>query len=567
MNEMKFREAWRASKIPYVELAYRSAELTRGSMQGFGRDPYARFRSILRNAKMSKFVFTIFICIGSVIPFALYGFNSSPSSFVSALSLSLALSLAYLVLYFLQILPSFSGAEPYILLQTMPLGENEFSLVTMLSFFRTFDYLALGAILVPVLAVWGLTGSVLAAALMLGAGAMNVVFAVAIGLWLSRLFYRNITRGGRSKSASLARVLLLVTWGLTVLGIGFSFQFLTYFLPYMNQLISGNLSRSGGILLSIVHPFAIGLAISSILFPKFFSSTSSGGGVALFAYLSYIATAAYVGLAFVSGRRTLRSISSISHGQGINVVREEVKEFSLKVRKPLSAYATKDLRVASKNPSTAFLFALPVFEIIIVVLTASGIGASQIAAVISATSIGSFFTLMTAPILLNTEAKGLDYVISLPIDAMTVINTKSLIATLFYLPVPVALTVLQLVSRDVFSFSILIPFVETLAISAATTAQVALFVKSSKGVSGTERHRTRKSSSSLQSAGFSIMSGSNIGLWLAAIVIAIIIIGVPLIAYGVAVSLTSSISASIGIMALSATVEFVLVQAVARSVR
>jgi len=263
---LNFREAWKLSKVPYVEVAYRSVQLSRGAeimkSGSLTQTPEKQIASVIKNTRISKIIFAGFVCLGTAIPFAQILIAPSAVSVVSAVSLSLAIGLAYLVLYSLQILPSFASAEPYSLLLTLPFESRDFSLVTMLSFVRTFDYLAVGCIVVPVVGVAALTGSILATILMLGAAVMNVVFAVTIGLWFSGLFYRNITRGGRSRGASLARLIFLITWGLAAMSIGFMFNVVIYLLPLMNQIVAGNLTQWSGVILSVIHPFAFGLAMA-----------------------------------------------------------------------------------------------------------------------------------------------------------------------------------------------------------------------------------------------------------------------------------------------------------------
>src|SRR5579863_10246571 len=130
---MKFREAWRLSKTPYLEVAFRSAQLSRmGNQSGFSfsrTTPEQRFRSIIRSTRISKVVFTIFTGIGSGFPFFQYILPSNHNSvvLVSAISLSLLISLGYLILYLFQILPSFNSSEPYTLLSTLPLQPQGFS--------------------------------------------------------------------------------------------------------------------------------------------------------------------------------------------------------------------------------------------------------------------------------------------------------------------------------------------------------------------------------------------------------------------------------------------------------
>ena len=553
---MDLPQAWKLSKTLYLEVAYRSVQFSRGADMmksgSFTQTPEKQIASLIKNTIRSKTIFAIFLCIGAAIPFAQLLIAPGPISVVSAASLSLAIGLAYLVLYSLQILPSLASAEPYSFLLTLPFERGEFSLVTMLSFVRTFDYLAVGAILVPVVGIAVLTGSILATILMIVAAAINVVFAVAIGLGFSGLFYRNITRGGRSRGASLARMIFIISWGIAAMSIGFVFNIVIYLLPFINEVISGNLAQWSGVILALLHPFDFGLALAYLAYPSFATQSL----MPLLA-VSFVAVVAYTLLAFAVGRRTLHTIVGITHGQGVSIIRESAKEYTLKIRNPVYAYILKDLRVAAKSPSTAFVFAMPIFETAIILFSTSGL-AFTAGEVIMATAMGSLFTLMLSSFLLNTERAGLSYTMSLPIGARAVINGKSLISTLSYLPVPALILVIE-IFRNTSSIFFLVPLVETFAVSAATTTEIAMFIR---GRTFTEAPQARITSRGM-SSGFSMMASSDISLLIKALIVSGIVMVAPLIAYGALVVLSTHLVA-IAAMSVLSVVEFALVQEIIR---
>ena len=126
---LKLAEAWGLSGTAYREVAYRSIQMSRG--QGKDRisseqDLRKRFDTSMGSAKTSKLAFAILGTIGSVFPFLEYAVAPTPEALISGVSLSLAISLAYIVFYALQILPSFSSGEPYSILMTLPIDEQRF---------------------------------------------------------------------------------------------------------------------------------------------------------------------------------------------------------------------------------------------------------------------------------------------------------------------------------------------------------------------------------------------------------------------------------------------------------
>lgn len=563
---MNLRDAWRYSKQPYVEITYRSTQLTRGGIgqrSGFSTDPHRQVRAMIRSSRISKIVFGLFICVGAAVPLLQYPFSRTPVTLAASVAFSLAICLAYIILYSLQVLPSFSSAEPFALLSTLPLDDRDFSLVAMLSFLRTFDYLIIGAVATQVLGVALLTGSAAATLLMLVASMVNITFAIAIALWLSGLFYRNITRGGRSKSAALTRLVFLVTWGLAAMSTGFMFGLIGYILPAIDSVFAGGLSHSAvGILLAFIHPFPAGMVVAGAVYTQFLATATSGlaGGAALVLASAVV----YVALAFAAGRRTLQAIIGVAHGQTVDVVRQTAKEFLLRMRRPIFAYVLKDLRIASKTPSTAFIFALPIFEMLIVGLNTSAFSFLRASSVLSATILGCFFTLFSSSVLLNTEGVGLDYTMSLPLGPAVIIDAKSLVATATYVPVPVIIAALLATRGTTWGLLVLIPFIEILAVASAAMAQLTFFIRRYvKENSGAEAKPGRRKSA-FQLSGFSLMAGGDLLRMGEALLVAAGIIAGPMAAYGATFLATGGHVQALTLMAAVAVAELVAVRAFVR---
>lgn len=515
--------------------------------------------SMLKGSKINKIVYTSFICLGAGMPFFQFAINPTPISLVSSIALSLMLSFAYLVIYSLLVLPSFADADAFSLLSALPFNRRSLSAVTMFSFLRTFDYLALGSILVSTAAVSYFTQSIPASILMLFATTANVVFAVFTGLWLSRLFYRSISRGGRSRGATLWRTIFIVAWGVAVLSVGFAFNTVVSFLPYLNDVLSGNFSQLLGIVISIFHPFTFGLAISSVAYPETFTTGGLGTRATLFSLLTYASAIVYAALALIAVRRTTHIVAEIGHGHGVSVERVATKDFTLKLRNPLSSFITKDMRIATKNPSTALILAMPVFEILVVLITFLETETLSVIDFVVMMMITSSLSLMAGYLLLYTEYKGLGYTLTLPLGRRLVVNSKSLISTLLYLPVPFVLLALQLIRSGAWSAFSLLPFILIFALSAATTAEISVLI-SGKSVTriGADARRTRRSAS-LRTEGFSVMSGTNVGRLIGAIVIGVALLVLPVAVYFTTVSLYHSELVSILIMTLVTILEFGLV--------
>jgi predicted permease len=469
-----------------------------------------------------------------------------------------------MVLFLFQVLPSFASSEPFVLLTTLPFQEKDFTLVTFLSFIRTFDSQVICAILVQVALIAYFTASLTATVLMLVASTVNVVFGIAIAVVLSRLFYKNMMRGGRSIAVSISRFLFIITWGIAIMGISFFFDFIPYLTNYIDRAVSSNLSHPLGLVFSLVHPFSAALVITSAVYPSMYGSN----GVSYLEILSYAATIAYLGLGIFAARKTIGVVASVARGQGVNIVRKVTKEFGIKPRVPLFSYIIKDLRIASKTPSTAFLFAFPVIETVIIYFSISSVSRFSSTSVITAMSIGLFFIMFMSLSLLNTEASAIDLTLSLPLPPITIVNAKTVLAFLAYLPVPIVMLLLEFHKTLTTPYLVLLPFVELLGVAAASSAQLGLFIVGHRQVVVTdpaEGGRVKiKRVPIFQPSGFSLIMGRDVIKLAESIVIGIVLLASPIGVYGATYLLGHSHLMAVTAMLIESIAELGLVQFIIR---
>ena len=457
---------------------YKSLAEERGRMWwgAFGRNRFDKesqsdlelTERALRIAKFDKMVVAVFNIIASTIPFASLLVGSSIFGLTSSISLSLAVTFGFTVLYAVQTLSSFVSAESSALLATLPLAKDDFSLITLFSFIRSVDYMVIGSILSQALMVAYLTASPLATLLMLAASMINAIFAVAAALWFSRLFYRNLLRGGRSKTNTVLRLIFILMWGTLLMGIGFLFSVPWYIVPHLESALLG-LGQVSNLFFCILYPFSAGIVVANFVNPS----------VAFSIFLvASVAMAGYVVLAVVAGKWTLETVKRMSHGAGINIVRVATKDFSIKTRNPLFGYVIKDLKISSRNPTTAFFFALPVLETVIVSLLITNFQLLRASTILVATATGGVFALFMPLALLSAEGTGLEYTKTLPVTARKIIISKTLITTVAYAPVPLTLLGLAFIKQLTSPLAILIPYAITLAITSASILEIKLFLNS-----------------------------------------------------------------------------------------
>ncbi len=475
---MKLIEAWRLSSLPYREVVYRSLAQERNRMWwgSFGRkdankdsaDDSELSKKALRIAKFDKGIISLFNIVVSIIPFVSVLFGSESLGLSSSVSLSLAITFGFMTLYAIQTLSSFVGAESSVLLSTLPISSNDFSLITLFSFVRSVDYLVVGSVASQVVLVAYLTLSPLAVALMFVASLINSVFAVTVALWLSRVFHKNYLRGGRSKRTSVFRGLFVLLWGCLLLSVGLLLSVPYYILPILDNVLQST-NALAGFLLSLIYPFSAGLLISEL----------SGSIIPLLTLLGALAAMVFYTLgAWFSAKWSLGTVKLIAQGAGVKIERSRAIDFQIKASSPLRGYVLKDMRVTSRNPATAFFFVLPIFETVIVAFLASNVELLRASTVLVATSMGAIFALLIPLALLNSEGKGIEYAKTLPITSQRMVSAKALITMLTFSPVPIALLCLSFFKPPTSWFAVLIPFFMVISIVSASIFEILIFLRS-----------------------------------------------------------------------------------------
>ena len=473
---MNLLEAWHLSRLPYKEVLFRSIAEERGRMWwgGFGRErlggdaqnDYELTKKALRIAKFDKLLVAVFNVLAAVIPFMAQFFGSPIIGLTSAVALSLAVTFGFTALYAIQTLTSFVSPESSTLLSTLPLEQRDFSLITLFSFVRSVDYLVVAAIISQVAMVAYYTASPVAVLVMFGVSVVNLVLAIAVSLWFSRLFNRNISRGGRSRGTTVFRLFFILLLGSLLMGVSLLISLPWYIVPSLEMLLFSP-NQLSTILFCFLHPFSAGVTIANINQPVTAGSTSLIAAVSL---------VGYVMVAGFAGKWMLRTVKCISHGIDIKTSAATTTDFSIKTHKPLLGYVLKDLKIASRNPATAFFFALPVLETVIVSFMIANFEVLRASTLLFSTFMGGVFVLLIPLALLSAEGTGLEYTKTLPLNVNRIITSKTIITTLTYIPVPFVLFVIAFLKPLTSPLALLVPFFVILSVASASIFETQLFL-------------------------------------------------------------------------------------------
>jgi hypothetical protein len=470
---MKTIDAWRLSAVPYSEMAFKSILQSSSNMWwgSFGRGtPETPGRGnlvdrALRIARFDKLIVTAFVVIAAGAPF-IFQAHGSTYGLSASVTLSLAVSLALIVLYGVQTLSSLVTSGPSPVLSTLPLMKDDVSFVNLLSFVRTTDYLVVGSVACQVFFVSYVTGSALSGIFMLFAGAVNSVIAVGISLWLSNVFYGNVLGSRRGRREGALRLALLLGWGVVVLGIGILFAGAGYLIPLVQGVLASPDTLTGSIL-SLLYPFSLGVAVGST---AHLLALSWDEKVALGA------TAGYLLIAVALSRWSMRSVASYPERASAATAGGLGVDTSVPVRTPVAAYTVKDLRAASVNLPSAFMFTLPAFETLVVLLTRAYLPTLGASTLLVAMSLGGMVTLILPLVLVSSEGTGFDFAKTMPLKMGTIVFSKALVATAVFIPAVAVVYGEALLKPFASPFVALIPVASVLAVAAAALLEVRLFL-------------------------------------------------------------------------------------------
>jgi len=475
---MKLLEAWRNSRLPYKEVVFRSIAEERGRMWwgGFGKgklgedtqNDFELTKKALRIAKWDKSLVSIFCVIAGIIPFTAEFFGSPIIGLTSAISLSLAVTFGFITLYAIQTLSSFVSAESCVLLSTLPISQKDFSLVTLFSFVRSVDYIVVGSILSQLVMVIYYTWSLVAVLTMFVACVVNTVLAVAVSLWFSRIFTKNLSNGGRSRKATVLRLFFILMWGSLLMGVSLLVSLPYYIVPSLELTLLGS-NNLTYLLFGFFHPFSAGITVANI------SSHVIADSIVLIGAASLVV---YVIVAFFVGKWMLKTIKQISNGTDVKITRVSAKDFFIKTHSPLFGYVIKDLKVSSRNPATAFFFALPVLETVVVSFVTVNFEILRASTLLVSSFMGGIFVLLMPLALLSAEGTGLEFTKTLPLNLNKLVISKTLISTLTYFPIPIVLLIMALLKPLTSPISLLIPFFVILSIASASIFEIQLFLSS-----------------------------------------------------------------------------------------
>jgi hypothetical protein len=453
---VKLSELWRLSGTVYKEVSFQSIfSLRAGSAlpRSGKRDIKQLVANARANAIISKLITAVFIGVFAGIVFFPFALNyTSPglpreAIFLGSVSAFLAVVLFLIVFMGLQMSTAFVSSKIVDILYPLPLSKEDISRVVFLCFIRIFDLPLVAAPAVFLTVYFLIGGSLLGGIVTLAGIIVTEIFALTLITVLSRFFYSRVTSaGGRSKWQTVLRFAFMLVWILPTFAAYFVVSFASQSVQSFAYLVHGLSSISEALVL--IYPFSYAFLASYVTFFNGVDYSVLG--------LSIAASAAYVVLAYYCLKWVARTVRNMGVTATARRPREAVNDTLIRPQTPWLGIIRKDLRVASRAPSFATLFLLPVIQTVVLAVTFSSFSEVGLSTTLGILIGISMITLLLPPTLLSIEGLASAYTRHLPMKKTTLITAKTILSTLTYI---MSLTVLSIVALSMGkSFSLILTF-------------------------------------------------------------------------------------------------------------
>jgi len=297
--------------------------------------------------------------------------------------------------------------------------------------------------------------SPLVAIVALIACASTVSISIGALVRVSKWYHKKTHQTDESRISSLVRIgasIGIVIGMISVYSLG-------SYLPNLIRFII-NLSVDSGpgvfTILSLLFPFSYGFMAASAAF---------GSLIPLETILASIAgTVFYSALAVLSFRSSGRSLRAVTLG-GISTSKPGLlKEVMVDIVSPLRSMVRKDLKLATRNIGSAFIFAIPIFLVVMLFpmlqFWRGPNGFLRSMSALTAVEYANLFGGISLVSILMFDTQGASVHEGLPVSSKLVLKTKTVIMIVPYILCMIALDIVVLLNFPITPLVLLIPVVQ-----------------------------------------------------------------------------------------------------------
>ena len=454
---MNRSESWRAAGVVAQEVRFQSfLEANPANLSRVKENPEKISKALKSQSRISIFFSSMILIMLAVLALAASAFDTELGNPDARLAVGFAvyLTLSFVVIFFLNLTTTSglfaSGAMR--LPSTLPLTRDELEQLNFMTFVRIFIAPVLLSLIIFPLGCLLIFGPVVAIVALV-ACASTVSVAIGALIKVSKWFHKKTHQTDDSRASSIVRVaasLGIVIGMISIYSIG-------SYLPDLIRFIV-NLSSSAGegffTILALIFPFSFGFLAASIPFAEI---------VPLETFLaSLLGTVFYGVIAVVSFRRSGQSLREITLG-GISTSSPGLlKEVEVVTSTPLMGMIRKDLQLATRNIGSAFIFAVPIFLVIMLfpMIQFWGDGVLRSLPALVALEYANLFGGISLVSVLMFDTQGASIHEGLPISSKLILKSKTVIMMVPYGLSMIALDIVFLLNSPISPWILLMPFIQ-----------------------------------------------------------------------------------------------------------
>jgi hypothetical protein len=450
-------ESWRAAGVVAQEVRFQSfLEANPANLSRVKENPEKISKAIKSQSRMNIFFSSMILILLAVLALAASAFDTDLGNPEATLAVGFAvyLTLSFVVIFFLNLTTTTglftSGAMN--LPSSLPLTRVELEQLNFMTFVRIFIApVILSMTIFPIgcLLIYG----PIVAFVALVACASTVSIAIGALIRVSKWFHKKTHQTDESRLSSVIRVaasLGIVIGMISIYSIG-------SYLPDLIRFIIA-LSSSAGegffTILALIFPFSFGFLAAAIIF-----STS----IELLTLLASIAgTLFYAAIALVSFKRSGESLREITLG-GISTSSPGLlKEVEIEVATPLRGMIKKDIQLATRNIGSAFIFAIPIFLVVMLfpMIQYWGEGPMRSYPALVALEYANLFGGISLVSVLMFDTQGASIHEGLPVSSRLILRSKTAIMIIPYTLSMIALDIVFWLNSPISFWILLMPVIQ-----------------------------------------------------------------------------------------------------------
>jgi len=450
-------ESWRAAGVVAQEVRFQSfLEANPSNLSRVKENPEKISKALKSQSRISIFFSSMILIMLAVLALVASVFDTDIGNPDAKLAVGFAvyLTLSFVVVFFLNLTTTTglftSGAMD--LPSSLPLTRTELEQLNFMTFVRIFIAPVVLSMTIFPIGCLILLGPIVALVALI-ACASTVSIAIGALIHVSKWFHKKTHQTDESRFSSFIRIaasLGIVIGMISIYSIG------SYLPDLIRFIISLSSSAGEGFftILALIFPFSFGFLAASIAFSSIIEPYTI--------LASIVGTLFYASIALVSFRRSGESLREITLG-GISTSSQGLlREVEVVVATPLRGMIRKDLQLATRNIGSAFIFAVPIFLVVMLypMIQYWGEGAMRSITALTAIEYANLFGGISLVSVLMFDTQGASIHEGLPVSSKLILNSKTVIMMVPYAFSMIALDIVFLLNDPISPWILLMPIIQ-----------------------------------------------------------------------------------------------------------